>query len=710
MLALGKLIAKHKNLILIFFVLLLIPCGIGYMHTRINYDVLSYLPNSLDTVNGQDVMVDEFGMGAFSMVIVEGMSTKETVKLEQEIEKVNHVADVLWYDDLIDTSVPKEMLPEQIRNVFFNEDSTMMVVLFDETTSTDNTMEAVANIRKIVKDNAYISGMSAVVTDIKDLVESEMVIYVVIAVALTLILLLLIMDSFAIPFIFLINIGMAVVYNMGSNMFMDDVSYLTQALAAIMQLACTMDYSIFLLDSYRENKIKYGDDRNRAMAHAISNTFTAVVASSLTTVAGFAALLVMTFQLGANIGIVMMKGVIIGVITCITTLPALILTFEKLIDKTTHKPLLGEMRKTSAFIVKHRWVSVIIALIILVPAFIGSSNYKVYYNIAKSLPKDLPSSIANDKLNDEYDMGCMHMALLKGEMSTKDKNDMMNSMQDVDGVKAVLGINSIVGPAIPSEMIPDSAKEMLKSDDYEIIFISSDLKPATDEMDIQVNSLSEIVKKYSKDSCVIGEAPLMTDLARLSERDHKLVNILSIGAIFLIIMFTFKSISLPAILVALIELAIAINMAIPYFMNQELAFIAPTVIGTIQLGSTVDYAILMTSYYYKNRLTRKMNKKEAIENSHRMSMTSILTSGLCFFGATFGVSVYSNVDIIKQICTLLARGAVISMICVIVILPALLWILDPIIIRTSLDMIKDKVAHRGKDGIKKENVVNEAKV
>ncbi len=694
MLKVGKFITKFRYVILVLAVLLLIPCGKGYIDTKINYDILSYLPGSLETVEGMDKMVEEFGMGAFSMVVVDNLEKKDAAKLETEMEGVEHVADVLWVDDFLDTSVPESMLPKKIKNTFYKNDSTLMVVLFDNTTSADETMTAIQELRKIVKKNAFIGGMSSVVTDIKDLVESEMMIYVLIAALLVLLVLEVVMDSYITPFIFLLNIGMAIVYNMGSNFFLKDVSYLTEALAAIMQLACTMDYSIFLLDSYRANKEKYKDSNIRAMSHAISNTFVSVSASSLTTVAGFAALMVMSFGLGGNIGVVMMKGVLIGVLTCITVLPAWILLLDKWIEKTTHKHLMGNMEKPSRFIVKHRWIFLVVFALLLIPAAYGSNHYKQYFNIAKSLPSTLPSSVANDKLKENFDMASMHIVMLKGEHSAKEKTELIDKMEEVDGVKYVLGLNSLIGPMIPESMIPNNLKSMLKSDNYELMFVGSDYDNATDPMNQQVKELTQLVKDVDQDSALIGEAPLMSDLADLTVVDQRNVNILSIGAIMIIILLSFKSISLPLILVAVIELAININMAVPFYMNSDVAFIASVVIGTIQLGSTVDYAILMTSHYHKARTVSGMNKKDSILKAHELSMPSILTSGMCFFAATFGVSMYSKIDIIKQICTLLSRGAVISMITVIGLLPAALWLLDPVIIRSSWDMIKAGVKNQ----------------
>lgn len=694
MITLGKWITKHKNIILLVAVILLVPSAIGYVTTRVNYDVLSYLPATLETVEGQDILVDEFGMGAFSMVIAEGMTMKEAADLEKQIEGINHVTDVLWYDDFLDISVPTEMMPKKLQDAFFNGDATMMIALFDNTTSADDTMDAITDIRNTVGKNVFASGMSGVVTDIKNLALKEMPVYVVIASLLSLLVLFITMNSFLTPVIFLLNIGMAVVYNLGSNIFLGEISYITQALAAVLQLAVTMDYSIFLLESYEANKERYPGDNKRAMAHAISNTFISVSSSSVTTIAGFLALCFMTFKLGTNIGIVMSKGVVIGVVACVTVLPAMILTFDKAIEKTTHREIIPPLDKLSHGIIKGRWVAIILFLIVLVPAVHGNSNYEIYYNIDKSLPKDIPSAEANDKLKEEFDMSNVHMVLLKDGLSAKEKNQMIKEIEEVDGVKWVIGINSLIGSNFPDTMIPSDIKEMLKTDNYELQFVCSDYASATDEVNAQIAEMSDIVKGYQKDAMVIGEAPLMKDLSDVTDIDLKNVNYISIAAIFLIILITFKSISIPVILVAVIEFAIACNMAVPFYADTPLPFVASIVIGTIQLGATVDYAILMTNRYHKERTVNGRSKKEAISIAHNTSIKSILTSGFCFFAATFGVSAYSEIDMISSICTLLSRGAVISMVVVIFILPAMLWVFDGIIARTSLDMIKAKVAHR----------------
>lgn len=694
MINIGKWITKHKNIILVIAFILLIPAGIGYVSTRVNYDVLSYLPERLETIKGQDILVDEFGMGAFSMVVVEDMPMKDAAKLEKQLESIDHVKDVLWYDDAVDISVPTEMIPEDLRKAFFNGKATMMIALFDDTTSADDTMDAITQIRKVVGKNVYASGMSGVVTDIKNLALQEMPIYVVIAGLLSLVVLFLTMTSFVTPLIFLLNIGMAIVFNLGSNVFLGEISYITQALAAVLQLAVTMDYSIFLLESYEANKERYEDDKKRAMAHAISNTFTSITASSITTVAGFVALCFMTFKLGTNIGIVMSKGVVIGVLTCVTVLPAMILTCDKAIEKTTHRSLIPSLDKLSHGIVKGRYVALLLFLIVLVPAIHGNNNYKIYYNIDQSLPKNIPSNEANEKLKKEFNMSNMHMILLKDGLSAKEKSAMSKEIEKVDGVKWVIGLNSLVGSNVPESMIPNDIKKMLKTDNYELEFVSSDYSSATDEVNSQLAKIDKIVKKYQNDGMVIGEAPMMKDLQDVTDVDLKTVNNISILAIFVIILITFKSISIPVILISVIEFAIACNMAVPFYTNTSLPFVASIVIGTIQLGATVDYAILMTSRYHKERTERGQSKKDAIRIAHETSIKSILTSGLCFFAATFGVSVYSQVDMIGSICTLLSRGAIISMIVVICVLPAMLWIFDGVIKRTSWNMIKANVAKR----------------
>lgn len=679
----GKWIARHKTFIVVLSVLLLAPSIFGFVNTRINYDLLSYLPETLETVEGQNLLVDEFGMGAFSMVIVEDMDNKDVQKLKARMEEVPHVKDVLWYDSFMDISVPMEMLPDRLYEAFNNGDATMMVALFDNTTSSDETMDAISQLRTLTKEQCFISGMSGVVTDIKNLSTEEMPVYVIIAAVLCLLVLGITMESFMVPFLFLLCIGMSIVYNLGTNFFLGEVSYVTQALTAVLQLGVTMDYSIFLLNSYEENKKRFEGDKQRAMAHAISNTFKSVLGSSITTVAGFMALCFMTFALGKNIGIVMSKGVILGVLTCITILPAFILTFDKLIEKTSHRPIIPELGKISDLITKYHLVFLILFLLMFYPAVHGNNNLDIYYNIDKGLPKTTESSIANEKLEKDFNMNTVYMALLEKGASAKEKSRLLEELNEVDGVKWAIGLNSLVGAGVPESMLPKEARDMLQSDHYEIQFICSDYKVATDEANAQVSAINDVVKAYGSGNMVIGEAPLTKDLAEVTDVDLRNVNIISIGAIFIIIMIVFKSISLPVILVTVIEFAIFVNMAISYYTGVSLPFVASIVIGTIQLGATVDYAILMTSKYQKAR-NQGNSKKDAIRLAHESSMKSILISGVSFFAATFGVGLYSKIDMIGALCTLLSRGAIISTLVVICILPAMFMIFDPVICRTSI--------------------------
>ena len=688
MIKFGKWIAKHKVIIVIISMLLLIPSFLGMAATRVNYDILSYLPESLETVEGQDIMVDEFGMGAFSMVVVEDMELKDVAALKEKFQNVEHVKDVLWYDSVADLSIPVSMIPEKFKDGFFNGDATMMIALFDNTTSSDAAMEAVSDMRKIANEQCFISGMSGVVTDIKNLALEEMPIYVVIAACLSLLVLLLAMDSLVIPVLFLLSVGLAVVYNLGTNIFFGEVCYITKSLTAVLQLGVTMDYSIFLLNSFENYKKKY-DSKDRAMAHAIADTFKSVAGSSVTTIAGFLALCVMTFALGRDMGIVMAKGVVIGVICCITTLPAMILVFDGVIEKTKHKPLVKSLDKPSGFITKHYKVWLLVFLVMLYPAVYGNNHTQIYYNIDKSLPDTLDSNVSNEKLKEDFDMSTVHMILLKNGMDSKEKTQMLDQIDKVDGVKWSLGMNSLIGPTFPESMIPSNIKKMLQSDNYEVQFVCSEYSSATDECNAQLDAIQKIVKKYSPESMVIGEAPLMKDLQDTTNVDLQRVNILSMAAIFLIILFVFKSISLPFILLFVIEFAIFVNMAIPYYQGVTLPFVASIVIGAIQLGATVDYAILMTSNYQKQRHLGK-TKKDSISIAHKFSMKSIIVSGCSFFAATFGVALYSRVDMIGAICTLLARGAVISTIVVLLVLPAMFMVFDPIIVHTSKGFLPDK--------------------
>ena len=693
MIKVGKWIAKHRVLMLLIGFLLVIPSVIGIANTRVNYDLLSYLPEHLETVKGQDIMVDEYGMGAFSMVVVENMKMKDIQALEDKFSEVPHVKDVLWYDDVADISLPVEMIPKDLREAFFKGNATMMLVLFDDTTSSDNSMEAVEEMRKIADEQCFISGMTGVVADIKNLALKELPIYVVIAALLSLLVLELTSGSFVVPVLFLISIGLAILYNLGSNIFLGETSYITKALTAVLQLGVTMDYSIFLLNSYEENKRRFPGEKERAMGHAIANTFKSVAGSSVTTIAGFIALCVMTFALGRDLGIVMAKGVLIGVICCVTILPSLVLVFDKAIEKTQHRHLLNNMDRPSTFITKHYKAWILIFLVLLFPAIYGNNHTEIYYNIAESLPDTLDSNVANATLKEDFDMSNIHMVLMDKNMDSLDKQKMFDQIDQVEGVKWTISKNSLIGPSVPDSMIPSDIKSMLQSDDYEIAFICSEYESATDQVNEQIAQIDQIVKLYDTTGMVIGEAPLMKDLQDVTDTDLIRVNALSIIAIFIIIMIVFKSISLPIILVAVIEFAIMVNMAIPYYQGTSLPFVASIVIGAIQLGATVDYAMLMTTRYQKER-QRGKDKMEAISIAHKISMPSIISSGLSFFAATFGVACYSQVEMIGSICTLLARGAIISMIVVILVLPAMFMIFDKVICKTSIGFLGKNKAER----------------
>ena len=678
----GKKVVKYRVLILILGVLLLIPSVFGYLNTRVNYDVLTYLPDNIETMKGQDILVNDFGTGAFSMFIVDGMEEKDVAELKEKIEKVDHVANVIWYDSIADISVPMSMLPDDIYDVFNSDTGTMMAIFFDEGTSSDGTMDAIAQIRKIAGKQCFLSGMSAVVTDTKNLAEKETPVYVLIAVILAVIVLGLTMESFFIPLLFMLSIGMAIIYNLGSNYFMGEISYITKALAAVLQLGVTLDYSIFLMHSYEEQQVRYDGDKNRAMAHAISQTFSSVIGSSITTIAGFIALCFMSFTLGLDIGIVMVKGVIFGVIACVTILPSMILCCDKIIEKTKHKPFLPDIGRISDKVTKRYLVYVVFFLLFLFPAIYGNNHTAVYYNLDETLPKDLPSIIANEKLKEDYDMNTTHMILVDSSVSSTDVNKMIKEMDKVDGVKWALGLDSLVGPSVPSDMIPESVSSMLKNDKYQLLLVNSEYKVASDEVNAQIKTLNKILHKYDKTGMLIGEGPLTADLIDITDQDFKTVSAVSIGIIFVIILVLFKSISLPVILVGVIEFAIFVNMGIPYYTGTKLPFVASIVIGTIQLGSTVDYAILMTTRYKRER-NHGANKHDAITTAHSVSAQSIMVSALSFFAATIGVGLYSNIDMISSLCILMARGALISMVVVIFVLPSMFMVFDKVIVKTS---------------------------
>ena len=683
----GRGVVKLRVPILIVSVLLLIPSIFGFVSTRINYDILSYLPSDIETMKGQDIMLDEFGKGGFSLVMLDGMDDKDVEKVKEKIEKVDHVCDVLWYDTLADVSLPKEVLPDDIYDFFNTDNSTMMAVFFDEATSADGSLEAVKEIRSIAGEQCFVSGMSSVVEDIKDLTMQEAPMYVVIAVILTSIILALTMDSFLIPLFFMLSVGMAIIYNMGTNFIQGEISFITEALAAVLQLAVTIDYSIFLWHSYKEEKEKHPGDNKEAMAVAIGKTITSVVSSSITTVAGFLALCFMSYELGMDMGIVMAKGVVIGVICCITVLPSMILVFDKALEKTMHKDLVPSLEKPSKFIIKHHAAFIVLFIVVLIPAVYGQINTNVYYNLTDTLPKDLNSVIANTKLDEEYNMATTHMLLVDADMEPKEVNSMLDEMGKVDGVSFSMSLDTLIGPSIPREIVPDSVTKILKSDKWQLMLIGSEYKVASDEENAQIDELSKILKSYDKDGMLIGEAAATKDLIDITDHDFKVVNIVSIAAIFIIILIALRSVSLPIILVAVIEFAITVNMGVPCFTNTTIPFIASVVIGTIQLGATVDYAILMTTRYKTERNAGK-DKHEAVTIALTTSMKSIMVSALGFFASTFGVGVYSSVDMISQLCTLMSRGAIISMITVICILPSMLMLFDKVIINATMGMKK----------------------
>lgn len=680
----GKWVVKCRIPILILAIALLIPSTVGMIKTRINYDMLTYLPGDIDTVVGQDILMDEFGKGAFSFVIIEGMDPEDVSSLREDISHVDHVDTVLWYDDFADVSVPMEMLPSKLYDAFNSGDSTMLAIFFDTSTSSDDTMEAISEIRNIAGKQCFVSGMSAMVTDLKDLCEKEEPIYVGIAVALACAAMMIFMDNWITPFVFLLSIGMAILLNMGTNYFLGEISYLTKALSAVLQLAVTMDYSIFLWHSYEEQKTTY-EDNKEAMAVAINNTLTSVIGSSITTVAGFIALCFMSYTLGLDLGIVMAKGVIFGVIGCVTTLPSMILLLDKVLQKTRHKSLLPDMEKVASGITKVFPVFLILFLVLVLPSYFSykATNDEVYYDLGETLPEDMAYVVANSKLQEDFGVGATHMVLVSTDVSDTDVRAMIHEMENVEGVKYALGLESVVGPLVPEEMLPESVKEVLKSDDWELLLVNSEYKTATDEVNAQINELNTILKKYDSKGMLIGEAPCTKDLIETTDEDFKVVNAVSIVAIFVIIALVEKSITLPLILVAVIELSIFINLGLAHLTGTSLPFIAPICISTIQLGATVDYAILMTTRYKQERYEGK-EKREAVTNALKVSIPSIIVSAMGLFSATFGVALYSDVDIISSLCDLMARGAIVSMFAVILFLPAMFMLFDKVICATSI--------------------------
>ena len=684
----GKGVVKFRIPIFIISLLLLIPAAFGYIKTRVNYDILSYLPKDIETMKGQDILEEDFGSGAFALLVVEGMPPKDVAALQEKVEKVDHVKSAIWYSSIADTSIPMKLLPDKLYKKFNSDKATLMMVIFDETTSADGTLGAIKEIRSLADKNCFLSGMSCVVSDTRDLTNSETPVYVAIAVILSSIVLAFTMDSFLVPVLFLLSIGMAIIYNLGSNIMFGEISYITKALSAVLQLGVTMDYSIFLWNSFKENQQRFPGDNNRAMAHAISNTLVSVLGSSITTIAGFIALCFMSFTLGLDIGLVMAKGVIFGVLSCVTVLPSMVLIFEKFIEKTKHRALLPEFKGIGKLIEKRYSIFIALFLIILIPALYGYRNTKNYYDLADTLPKDLPCSIANTKLHENFDIATTHMILVDSKLESKKVSQMCNDIKKVDGVSYVLGLDSLKEPGIPVEMLPKKIVEKLQSDNWKLVLIGTSYGVATDEVNAQCTEINKIVKSYDNKGMLIGEAPCTKDLIDITNKDFATVNLVSIGLVFIIILIVFKSISLPVILVSAIEFAIFINMGIPYYTNTSIPFIASIVIGTIQLGATVDYAILMTTRYLKER-NKGADKKTSIRIASETCTKSVIISALSFFAATFGVGLYSKVDIISSLCSLMARGAIVSMITVIFILPSLLMVFDKIIVHTSLGVKAD---------------------
>ena len=682
----AKAIVKNRVLILIISLALMIPSVFGMLNTRINYDMLNYLPDDMDTVIGQDTLKEDFGKGAFSFIIVEDMPAKDVAALKEKIEAVDHVDTVLWYDSLADLSVPMELLPDKLYDAFNQGNATMMAVFFDSATSEDVTMDAIRDIRAIAGKQCFVSGMSALVTDLKDLCEQEEPIYVALAVACACAAMMLLLDGWLVPFVFLASIGMCIVFNLGSNYFFGEISYITKALSAVLQLAVTMDYSIFLWHSYNE-QLRQNTDHNEAMAVAIHETFASVLGSSITTVAGFIALCFMTFTLGRDLGIVMAKGVLLGVIGCVTILPSMILLLDKPLQKTRHKSLIPDMSGFAKGVCKHSPVFLIIFALLIAPAYYGygKTNDEVYYDMGQCLPEDIDYVIANSKLAEDFDISSTHMLLVDADLPTRDVRDMIGEMKQVDGVKYVLSLESVVGPLVPEDILPDSVRSLLNDGQWELMLINSEYKVASDAVSDQLDSLNAILKKYDDTGMLIGEAPCMKDMIDTTDHDFQVVNAVSIVAIFVIIALVEKSISLPFVLIAVIELAVFINLGLPHYFGQSLPFIAPICISTIQLGATVDYAILMTTRYKSERLNGN-ERKTAVYTALRTSAPSVIVSGLGLFAATFGVAVYSNIDIVGSMCMLMARGAIISVVLVLLVLPALLILCDGIICRTTKGM------------------------
>jgi len=677
----SRVIVKLRYFILLLAIALLIPAAVGYINTRVNYDILSYLPKDIETMKGQDILLDQFGTGSFVLYVTEGMEEKDVADLKAKIEKVDHVEDVLWYDSLMDLSVPMTMIPGEIYDAFNSGDATMMFVVFDDGTSADSTLKAIDDIRKISNKQCFMSGMSAIVNDMKSLTMTETPMYVVMAVVLAVLVLSVTMDSYLIPVFFLLSIGMAIVYNMGTNVFKGEISFITQALSAVLQLGVTMDYSIFLWHSYQE-ELEKNDNRNEAMANAISATFKSVVGSSITSIAGFLALCFMTFTLGMDLGIVMAKGVVFGVVGCVTILPSMILIFDKAISKTKHKPLLPEFVKIPKMVAKHYKLFFLMFLVLIFPAIYGNNHTQVYYDLTNTLPDKLESIQGAKKVDEKFEMNSAYMILVDKDLETASMNNMLKELKNTDGIISVLGTDSILGPAFPKEFIPDEYFDALESDEWKVVLLTTDYKVASNEINSQINEVQRIVKGYDPKAMVVGESPCTKDLIDITDHDFKVVNAVSIGFVFVIIALVLKSLSLPFILVAVIEFAIFVNMGIPYYTGAVIPFISSVVIGTIQLGATVDYAILMTTRYLSER-SAGHDKKEATLITLTTCMKSVIVSALSFFAATFGVGLISSIDMIGSLCNLMSRGAIISMFTVLLVLPAMYMLFDKIIIKTT---------------------------
>ena len=682
----SKAVVKYRVAILIVALALLAPAVLGMVNTRINYDMLDYLPEDMDTVIGQNELLSDFGKGAFSLVIVEDMPAKDVAALKEKIAAVDHVDSVVWYDSIADLRLPMELLPDSVYQKFNTDNATLMAVFFDSATSADVTMDAIRQIRSLAGQQCFVTGMSALVTDLKDLCEREEPVYVGLAVLLACAAMMLLLDSWLAPLVFLFSIGVSIVYNLGTNVMLGEISYITKAMAAVLQLAVTMDYSIFLWHSYNEQREKVSDP-NEAMANAIHATLSSVVGSSATTIAGFAALCFMSFTLGKDLGLVMAKGVLLGVLGCVTLLPSLILLLDRPLQKTRHRPLIRNANGFAKGITKAFPVMLVIFALLVYPALYGyrKTNDEVYYDMGQCLPQDIDYVIANHKLIDDFDIASTHMVLVDTSLSSKELRAMQDEMENVDGVRYVLSLQSVLGSRVPAEVLPDSVRNIVESDKWQLWLISSEYRVASDAVNEQITGLQSILKKYDPSGMLIGEAPCMKDMIDTTDHDFQVVNTVSIIAVFLIILLVEKSLSLPFVLIAVIELAVFINLGLPHYLGQSLPFIAPICISTIQLGATVDYAILMTTRYKAERLNGE-DKKKAVMTALRTSAPSIIVSGMGLFAATFGVALYSNIDIVGSMCMLMARGAIISVLLVLLVLPALLILCDGIVCRTTRGM------------------------